>query len=84
MYINPVTKPTTETRPVEKRKKGGGESSFAEQVETLLELDAVDIARPHQEDNQRKDSAEDFAPGSDKKDSKQAAGSADKSVNVTV
>lgn len=55
MYINPIAKQTAETKAAHKRKKGGGESTFAETVESLLELDAVDIASPNKQKEQRKD-----------------------------
>ncbi|HQH26122.1 MAG TPA: hypothetical protein PLP17_01890 [Oligoflexia bacterium] len=94
MYINPVTKPAAEAPKSEKRKKGAGESSFVEQVETLLELDAVDIARRFEDGEERKEAAKRFrAPhdeeSADTPDNKNQAESdkaktADKSLNITV
>jgi hypothetical protein len=55
MYINPVAKQTPNTQSSQKRKKAGGDSSFAETVESLLELDAVDIASPNKRKEQRKE-----------------------------
>ncbi len=93
MYINPVTKPAAEAPKSEKRKKGAGESSFVEQVETLLELDAVDIARRFEDGEERKEAPKRFrAPhdeeNADTPDQNQAdsdkAKTADKSLNITV
>jgi len=55
MYINPIVKQGPNLRPAEKRKKAAGQTSFVEHVETLLGLDAVDIASAKREQGTRED-----------------------------
>lgn len=59
MYITPIEKrnPSSTERP--KRKQNAGESTFAEEVESLLEVDAVVLSKDDlSEDKKRQNAGE--------------------------
>ena len=76
MYIQSTDNNSTRITPKAKRMKTAAGSSFAEAVETLLDLDAVDITSPHDEKNRKQQPGEDKSKAEEDKAQPSAISSA--------
>lgn len=54
MYINSIDKNTSRIPTKPKRQKSSGDDSFAQEVETLLDLGAVDNTSPKKEEQRKR------------------------------